>query len=133
MKDVFVVGAAIVDGARVLACRRGPTMSGAGQWELPGGKIESDETPEDALARELDEELAIGVEVGRYLGRGTAELGERRIVLDVYIARIASGTLTLREHDEVRWLTAAELEDVEWAQADRPVLTAVRAALRATA
>lgn len=101
-------------------------MSLPGKWEFPGGKIEPNETPESALVREIREELALDVKIGRFLGSGFAVSGERKVQLDIYAAEIIAGNLRLREHSAHRWLTADELWDLDWAEADIPVLPAVR-------
>ncbi|MCB1033841.1 MAG: (deoxy)nucleoside triphosphate pyrophosphohydrolase [Acidobacteria bacterium] len=131
---VHVVGAAILRGARCLVVQRGAAMSTPLKWEFPGGKLEDGEGPEAALRREIREELDLTIEVGEYLGRGTARAEGRAIVLDVYRARILDGELHLREHRQARWLSAGELEPgaLDWAAADVPVLSAVRRAMRAT-
>jgi mutator protein MutT len=128
---VHVVGAAILSRGRCLAARRGPGRSGAGLWELPGGKLEPGEGPERALSRELHEELGLAAQVGPWLGRGEAIAGLERIVLDVYEVVPPRSEPTAREHDRLAWLDADELLDVAWTPADVPVLPAVRARLRA--
>ncbi len=124
-----MVGAALLDGDRVLVARRGARMSLPGKWEFPGGKVEPGEPPEQALVRELREELAIDVAVGAWLGRGESLSGGRRVELDVHAARGPGGTPQAREHSELRWVRDRELEVLDWAEADVPVLPAVRAAL----
>jgi 8-oxo-dGTP diphosphatase len=128
---LHVVGAAIVsDQGRCLAAQRGPTMTSTGKWEFPGGKVEPRETRPAALMREIREELGLEIDVGPLLGRGQARGANRLVVLDVFLAYVRGGTLTLNEHQAVRWLAFDELESVDWADADRPVLPAVRQALR---
>jgi len=123
MSDVLeVVGAAIVDGDRVLAAQRGPGRSQAGLWEFPGGKIEPGETPEAALVREIREELGVDVAVGAQVGRVEHDYGTRRIALTVFSCRIAGGTLTPTEHSELRWMPRAELGALKWAPADAPIM-----------
>jgi 8-oxo-dGTP diphosphatase len=126
---VAVVGAALLrdDPPRVLASRRTDPPRLAGLWEFPGGKVEAGETDEEALLRELREELGIDAAVGERLG-GDLPIGDTA-VLRVYLCRILSGELTLVDHDEHRWLTAAELEDVPWIPVDLPLLTELRALL----
>ena len=118
-----VVGAAIVRDGRVLACRRTAPSSAAGRWELPGGKVEPGETPAAALVREVREELGCIVGVTRWLD-AEAPISED-LVLRVALARILDGTPEPTEHDAVRWLTAAELDDVDWLDPDRPFLAEI--------
>lgn len=129
-RPLHVVGGAILDGDRCLVARRGPRMSLAGRFEFPGGKLEPREAPEAALARELAEELGIEVRVGERLGRSETRLRGRPLHLDVHAVRWTGGRLQLREHAEVRWVSAGELDRLDWAEADVPVLPAVRARLR---
>jgi len=128
---IHVVGAAIVQGDRCLAAQRGAGMRLAGRWELPGGKVEVGESPERALAREIHEELGVSIQVADWIGRGESRDGGRRIVLDVFAAGCEPTGIRLREHAHVRWLAADELEGLDWADADVPVVPAVRARLRA--
>ena len=129
--EVHVVGAALVEGARVLVTRRGPAMAMPGKWEFPGGKVERGESPEAALTREVAEELGLAIEVGAHLGRGTALVAGRRIVLDVFLARALGGDLALVEHDAAAWVTAGELAGLDWPEADLPILPLLAAALSA--
>jgi 8-oxo-dGTP diphosphatase len=127
---LHVVGAAILDGDRCLAARRGPRMSLPGMWEFPGGKVEPGERPERALAREIHEELKLEIEVGECLARSEIRNDGGTLVLDVYTARAAPGEPHLREHAEVRWIAADALHGVEWALADVPIVPSVAALLR---
>lgn len=129
MEVLHVVGAAVIAEGRCLVAQRSSAMSAPGCWEFPGGKVEEGESPEEALARELREELGVEVEVGPFLGRGEAEGGRRRIVLDVYAATVLRGTPEAREHAALRWCGASELRELRWAEADVPVLASVIAKL----
>ena len=126
---VSVVGAALLrDGPpRVLASRRTDPPRLAGFWEFPGGKVEAGETDEQALVRELREELGVEVVVGARLG-ADLPIGETA-VLRVYTARITRGEPALVDHDEHRWLTAAELDDVPWLPVDLPLVAELRSLL----
>jgi 8-oxo-dGTP diphosphatase len=128
-REVHVVGAAIVRDGCCLAAQRGPAMRLPGKWEFPGGKVEAGEDPRAALTREVREELGLEVEVGELLGTGCDDAGEVAVRLDVYLASAMGGELRLLEHGDVRWLTPAELDAVDWAEADRPLLPLLRARL----
>jgi 8-oxo-dGTP diphosphatase len=125
-REVHVVGAAIVRDGRCLAAQRGPAMRLPGKWEFPGGKVEDGEDPRAALVREVREELGLEIEVGELLGTGRDAGGDAgadvAVRLDVYHATVSGGELRLLEHAAVRWLTLAELDAVDWAEADRPLL-----------
>ncbi len=123
--EMHVVGAAILEQGRVLLTRRGASMSMAGKWEFPGGKVEPEEEPRAALAREVAEELGLAVDVGDCIGRGTALHGGRRIVLDVYAARRTGGELRLHEHEQHGWFGGGELAALDWPEADLPILPAL--------
>jgi 8-oxo-dGTP diphosphatase len=114
-----VVGAAIVRAGRVLAARRTAPPATAGRWEFPGGKVDPGESQEQALVREVHEELGLTVTVGPWLA------GEAPIppyVLRVALAHAETGEPQAREHDRVRWLGAGELDEVDWLEGDRPFL-----------
>lgn len=115
-----VVGAAIVRDGRVLAARRTTPPEAAGRWELPGGKVEAGETPEEAVTREIAEELDCRIEVTGWLP-GEVGIGGRH-VLTVAVARLVDGEPRPHEHDRVRWLAAHELGEVDWLEPDRPFL-----------
>jgi 8-oxo-dGTP diphosphatase len=97
-------------------------------WEFPGGKVEPGETDEQALVRELAEELGVTVTVGERVGP-ELELSDTA-VMRVYLATLVSGEPQLTDHDEHRWLSADELYDVPWIPADAPALSALEAQLR---
>lgn len=123
-ETVQVVGAALVRDGRVLASRRTDPPALAGLWEFPGGKVERGESDVEALVRELDEELGVVVEVGERLGPELSIAGTA--VLRVYLCRWVSGELTYVDHDDHRWLSADELDDVAWIPVDRPVVDLLR-------
>ena len=119
-----VVGAAILRNGRVLAARRTTPPEAAGRWEFPGGKVEPGETPEDAVVREVAEELGCTIAVDGWL-EGQVPIGEK-YVLTVAVAHLVEGEPTPHEHDRVRWLDADELDDVDWLEPDRPFLPELR-------
>ena len=119
-----VVGAAVVRDGRVLAARRTTPAAAAGRWEFPGGKVEPGESPEEALVREVAEELGVRIEVRRWLA-GAVPIGTA-YELTVAVAAVVSGDPHPTEHDAVRWLAADELDDVDWLDPDRPFLAEVR-------
>ena len=133
MKTISVVGAAIIDPPYVLAFRRGPALSMAGKWEFPGGKLEHGESPRDALARELREELQLTLPLGESLGIGTAQISqETRVELEVFVAHgtYQAVSFVLTDHDRALWLHADELRGIDWAAADIPVLKELERRLR---
>jgi 8-oxo-dGTP diphosphatase len=125
-----VVGAALVRDGRVLAARRTAPAAAVGRWELPGGKVEDGETQDAALVREIAEELGVSIEVRRWL-TGAVPIGTS-YELVVAIAEIVDGEPEPREHDQVRWLGADELDDVDWLDPDRPFLPELREVLPLT-
>jgi 8-oxo-dGTP diphosphatase len=132
VERVAVVGAAVVrtgaDGVpRLLASRRTEPPRLAGLWEFAGGKVDPGETDEQALVRELREELDVEVVVGARVGPDLL-IGDSA-VLRVYLAELVRGEPALVDHDAHRWLAAHELDDVRWIEVDRPVVEELRALL----
>ncbi|GAA3105359.1 (deoxy)nucleoside triphosphate pyrophosphohydrolase [Streptomyces rectiviolaceus] len=123
MTERIVVGAALYDDGRLLAARRSAPPELAGRWELPGGKVEPGEHPEEALVRELREELGVAAEpVARVPGEWPLKPG---YVLRVWTAKLLSGAPEpLEDHDELRWLSPDEVWSVEWLDADVPAVAA---------
>jgi 8-oxo-dGTP diphosphatase len=122
---LFVVAAGLVDGdGRVLVQRRPPGKPMAGLWEFPGGKVEPGEVPEAALARELAEELGIAVAADALTPAAFASeaLGERHLVLLLYLAREWSGTPEPRHASALKWVRAAELYGLDMPPADVPLI-----------
>jgi 8-oxo-dGTP diphosphatase len=101
----------------------------AGLWEFPGGKVESRESPQSALVREIGEELGLTIDVGPWIGRGESTVEGEEIVLDVFCSRLVQGQPHPKEHAQTRWIDAREIGKLEWAEADRPILPLLRRAL----
>jgi 8-oxo-dGTP diphosphatase len=118
MRLVEVSCALLLAEGKVLVARRGPSMSMAGKWEFPGGKIELGETPEQAIVRELKEELAIAISIQGTLRVYDFAYAEKIVRLYPFLATIAAGEIQLREHSEVRWLLPSELLHLDWSEAD---------------
>jgi len=123
----LVVGAALVRDGCLLAARRTRPSAAAGRWELPGGKVEPGETPDDALVREVHEELGCVVAVEQWLD-GEQPIGTTR-VLRVALCRLDGTPRPGDDHDELRWLPPQRLGDVDWLEPDRPFLPALRTLL----
>jgi len=121
----LVVAAAIVDDLdaprQLLAARRARPLHLAGRWEFPGGKVDPGETPQDALHRELDEELGVAVELGAEIvgpDDGAWVITDRH-VMRLWFARVVDGEPEpLVEHDELAWLEPGEWLSVPWLDAD---------------
>ncbi len=122
-----VVGAAIIRDGRVLAARRTAPPEAAGRWEFPGGKVEPGEDPDDALVREISEELGLTVAVTRWLDP-TVPISAA-YELRVAVCTAGAGKPVPTEHDRVTWLGIGELDDVDWLEPDLPFLADVREAL----
>lgn len=105
-------------GKHVLLARRAGRDPLAGKWEFPGGKLEAGEDGESCLRRELLEELGITVNVGRFLGSVEHDYPERHVELLFYDVEYAGGEVTPHIHDQIAWITIAELADYDLAPAD---------------
>jgi 8-oxo-dGTP diphosphatase len=122
-----VVCAVIEDDAgRILACRRPQGKSLGGLWEFPGGKIEEGESPAAALQRELREELSIEVDVGPPLQPVIWHYDFGTIQLLPFRCRILSGQPSPVEHEEIRWCSQPDMDALQWAPADLPILDELR-------
>lgn len=125
MKVIKVVAAIIAEKGRIFATQRGYGEFKDG-WEFPGGKIEEGETPQQALVREIQEELDTEVEVGDLLGTVEYDYPTFHLSMQCFLCRIKSGRLNLKEHEAARWLAEDELDSVDWLPADIEVLEWIR-------
>jgi len=125
-----VVCAVIISNGLILAVRRGENQSNAGLWEFPGGKVEPNESNQQALIREIEEELMVQVLLAMHLKPVIWEDETRIIELRPYFAEISFGEIQLREHSSMQWLKPEELDSLQWAPADIPVVQQVIEALK---
>ncbi|OUN35266.1 8-oxo-dGTP diphosphatase MutT [Lachnoclostridium sp. An76] len=125
MKTVRVVAAIIIHEDKIFATQRGYGEFKDG-WEFPGGKIEPGETPQEALVREIKEELDIEIEVKDFLETVEYDYPEFHLSMDCFFCTIRSGELVLKEHEAAKWLTAETLESVEWLPADKGLIEGIR-------
>jgi 8-oxo-dGTP diphosphatase len=122
-KPVVPVVCAIIErGPKFLAARRAPGQSNAGLWEFPGGKVHAEETPSDALVRELREELGFDVKPAASLSSNRHSYPWISIELIPFVCTIVNGEPEPREHAEIRWVDEKEALELEWAEADKPIL-----------
>jgi 8-oxo-dGTP diphosphatase len=130
MKSIEVVAGIICDGdphsagTRFFATQRGYGEQKDG-WEFPGGKMEPGETPQQALARELKEELAINVNVGDFICTVEYDYPAFHLTMHCFYCSVIGGELTLLEHEAAKWLSRAELYSVDWLPADIEVVKAI--------
>lgn len=118
---VRVVAAVIVHDGRVFATQRG-YGEWKGWWEFPGGKIEPGETPENALVREIREELDTEVRVERHMTTVEWDYPTFHLSMQCFLCSVVSGSLTLLEHEAAAWLDAGHLRSVRWLPADETII-----------
>ncbi|PEZ83063.1 8-oxo-dGTP diphosphatase MutT [Bacillus cereus] len=122
-KKVSVVGAVIFNEKNEILCAlRSPEMSLPNYWEFPGGKINEGETPQDALIREIKEELGCLITVGEKIEEVDHEYENIIVHLATYKAHIKSGTPKALEHADLKWVQAGKLLELKWAPADIPTV-----------
>ena len=120
-KHIEVVAAIILRDGRIFATQRG-YGEWKDWWEFPGGKIEPGESTEDALKREIREELATEIEVDELLTTMEYDYPKFHLTMHCYLCTIISGDLSLLEHEDARWLAIDELDNVKWLPADKDVI-----------
>lgn len=127
-KHLNVVAAVIRDGSKILATQRG-YGNYKGSWEFPGGKMEQGETCEQALVREIQEELDVLVSVHELIETVEYEYPEFYLTMHCFWCSIKEGKIILKEHDDAKWLTKDELDSVAWLAADLGVVEKIKQAL----
>lgn len=125
MKIIKVVAAIMIDNGRVFATQRGYGEFKDG-WEFPGGKVELEETPQEALVREIKEELNSVIEVGELLDTVEYDYPEFHLSMDCFICKVKAGDLELKEHEDARWLTTETLDSVDWLPADLGLIQKIK-------
>lgn len=125
MKTVRVVAAVIKKGNKIFTTQRG-YGDFKGGWEFPGGKIEEGETPQEALKREILEELETKISVGELIDTIEFDYPTFHLSMDCFWAEIISGDLVIKEHQAAKWLTTEELDSVEWLPADITLIEKIR-------
>lgn len=125
LKTIEVVAAIIQDGDRYFATQRG-YGDYKDWWEFPGGKVEAGETPEEALVREIQEELDTTIKVERFLTTVDWDYPKFHLTMHCYLCTVAEGDLTLREHEAAKWLTMDDIDSVNWLPADVLVVNALK-------
>lgn len=125
MKTVRVVAAVIRKDDKIFATQRGYGEFKDG-WEFPGGKIEEGETPEQALAREIKEELNTEIQVGKLIDTIEYDYPKFHLSMDCFWCEIMQGGLELKEHEAARWLSKEELYSVDWLPADVGVVERIK-------
>lgn len=124
-KRIEVVAAIIIDKEKVFATQRGYGEFKDG-WEFPGGKMEQGETPQQALRREIQEELDTEIEVGELLDTVEYDYPSFHLTMHCFISTIKSGDLILKEHEAAKWLTKETLDSVDWLPADKGLIEKIR-------
>jgi len=123
VKPHLHVACAIIEhDGKVLAAQRSETMNMPLKWEFPGGKLEPGETPEACLVREVREELAIGINLGRALPTTTHSYETFTVTLYPFVCALADGIMTLHEHRAVAWMKPEQISALDWAEADYPII-----------
>ena len=117
MKTIKVVAAVIRDGDKIFATQRGYGDLKGG-WEFPGGKIEEGETPQEALKREIMEELDTEIEVGELIDTIEYDYPDFHLSMDCFWCELESEHVVLNEHEDAKWLSKAQLDSVDWLPAD---------------
>jgi len=125
MKTIEVVAAIIKDADTILATRRGYGEF-INMWEFPGGKMEVGETKEEALIREIREELSITISVDLFVTTVDYDYPNFHLTMHCFLCTQVNGTLTLNEHNDAKWIHKSELNELDWLPADLEILETLK-------
>ena len=126
-KEIKVVGAVIENEEGEILCAQRPEGKNlALKWEFPGGKIEVGESPTAALKRELQEEMALDIEILDEITTTTYEYDFGIVELTTYFSKIKAGNIQLLEHEEMKWMKADDIDQLYWAPADIPAIKIIK-------
>lgn len=125
MRSIRVSAAVIKDGDKILAAERGYGEY-RGFWEFPGGKREEGESGEDAIIREIKEELGVTIETDGFIATIEHDYPDFHLIMDCYYAHVVEGVIKANEHMALRWISVDEIAGLEWLPADWKVLPFVR-------
>lgn len=125
MKTIEVVAAVIIRDGKVFATQRGYGQW-KGWWEFPGGKMEAEETPQEALVREIREELNAEIEVGELLETVEWDYPDFHLTMHCFVCSLISEDVSLNEHSQAAWLTSQTLDSVQWLPADEGLVKNLR-------
>ena len=131
MKTVEVVAAVIRDQNRIFATQRGYGDQKGG-WEFPGGKMKKGETPQEALIREIKEELDTEIEVGELIETVEYDYPKFHLKMHCFFCSVKQGNLVLKEHEAAKWLTLETLDSVDWLPADLSLIEKIRKSLKSS-
>lgn len=127
-KRIEVVAAIIQNGDKIFATQRGYGEFKDG-WEFPGGKMEAGETPQQALVREIREELDTEIEVGDLVEIVEYDYPQFHLTMHCFMCTVKAGNLVLKEHEAAKWLTKENIDSVDWLPADKGLIERLKAAL----
>jgi 8-oxo-dGTP diphosphatase len=124
MKEVHVTAAVIIQDNKILCVQRNENKYNyiSKKWEFPGGKVEENEQLEDTIKREIQEELNLSINVKSFFIQVNHKYPDFILKMDTFICEIIDGILNLNEHIDFKWLATSELEGLDWAAADLPIV-----------
>ena len=125
VKSIRVSAAVIHRDGKIFATKRGYGEY-KGKWEFPGGKLEAGETTQQALIREIQEELAVKIEVGELIDTIEYDYPNFHLSMDVYLSTLIEGKLTLLEHEDAKWVSLDSIDNLDWLPADWSVIDEIK-------